>query len=119
MWLKFAEEVQGMRRFLVVVALAAACSGAWAQQSGWPVGPGHTVLTLWPNGAPRPKTATGPEGDTSTATSPQVAGRPVVRVGNVSVPTLTLSDEESADFTTKSCPVSFTPTQTSFFFAAS
>jgi acetyl esterase/lipase len=89
-WLKFAEEVQGMRRFLVVVALAGACSGAWAQQSGWPVGPGHTVLTLWPNGAPGPKTATGPEGDTSTATSPHVAGRSVVRVGNVSVPTLTL-----------------------------
>jgi acetyl esterase/lipase len=33
---------------------------------------------------------TGPEVDTSTATSDKVAGRPLVRLGNVSVPTLTL-----------------------------
>jgi acetyl esterase/lipase len=79
-----------MRRTLAAVAMAVFCVGAWAQQSGWPVGPGHTVLTLWPNGAPGPKTTTGPEADTSTATSPLMAGRAVVRLGNVSVPTLTL-----------------------------
>jgi acetyl esterase/lipase len=79
-----------MRRFLAVVAMATVCGGAWSQQSGWPVGPGHTVLTLWPNGAPGPKTATGPEEDTSGPTGKLVAGRPVVRLGDVSVPTLTL-----------------------------
>jgi acetyl esterase/lipase len=79
-----------MRKFLVVAAMVTICVGAWAQPSGWPVGPGHAVLTLWPNGAPGVNTSTGPEADTSTATSPLVAGRSVVRLGNVSVPTLTM-----------------------------
>jgi acetyl esterase/lipase len=80
-----------MRKFLVAVAaVVVVCGGAWAQPSGWPVGPGHTVVTLWPNGAPGANTTTGPEMDTSTATSPLVAGRSVVRLGNVSAPTLTV-----------------------------
>ena len=79
-----------MRKFLVVAAMVAVCGGAWAQPSGWPVGPGHTVLTLWPNGAPGANTTTGPEKDTSTATSDLIAGKPLVRLGNVSVPTLTV-----------------------------
>jgi acetyl esterase/lipase len=79
-----------MRKFLVVAAMVAVCGGAWAQPSGWPVGPGHTVLTLWPNGAPGANTTTGPEADTSTATSDLIAGKPLVRLGNVSVPTLTV-----------------------------
>jgi acetyl esterase/lipase len=79
-----------MRKFLVAVAAVVVCGGAWAQPSGWPVGPGHAVLTLWPNGAPGVNTTTGPEADTSTATSPLVAGRSVARLGNVAAPTLTL-----------------------------
>jgi len=79
-----------MRRFFVVVAMVVLCGGAGAQPSGWPVGPGHTVLTLWPKGAPGPDTTTGPEKDTSTATSDLIAGKPLVRLVNVSVPTLTV-----------------------------
>jgi acetyl esterase/lipase len=86
----FAEEVMEMRGFLVVVAMVVLSGGAGAQQSGWPVGTGHTVLTLWPKGAPGPNTTTGPEKDTSTATSDLIAGKPLVRLGNVSVPTLTV-----------------------------
>jgi acetyl esterase/lipase len=86
----FVEEVIAMRRFLVVVAMVVLCGGTGAQQSGWPVGPGHTVLTLWPKSAPGPDTTTGPEKDTSTATSDLIAGKPLVRLGNVSVPTLTV-----------------------------
>jgi acetyl esterase/lipase len=74
----------------MVVAMVVLCGGAWAQQSEWPVGPGHTVLTLWPKGAPGPGTTTGPEKDTSTATSELIAGKPLVRLGKVSVPTLTV-----------------------------
>src|ERR1700733_5226780 len=79
-----------MRRFLLVVAMMVFCGVAGAQQSGWPAGPGHTVLTLWPKGAPGPNTTTGPEKDTSTAKDKEVAGRPIVRLGNVSAPTLTM-----------------------------
>ena len=79
-----------MRRFLFGAVMVACCGAALAQSTGWPVGPGHTVLTLWPNGAPGPNTTKGPEADTSTATSDKIAGRPLVRLGNVSVPTLTV-----------------------------
>ncbi len=72
-------------------AAVALCGTAMTQQpGGWPAGPSHPVITLWPAGAPGPNTTTGPEKDTSTATSDKIAGRPLVRLGNVSVPTLTL-----------------------------
>jgi acetyl esterase/lipase len=80
-----------MRRFLLVVAMMVFCGGAGAQDAV-SVGGGPTswVLTLWPGGAPGPNTTTGPEKDTSTATSDLIAGKPLVRLGNVSVPTLTV-----------------------------
>ena len=79
-----------MRRLLVVVMVMGLWGQVRAQSTGWPVGPGHEVLMLWPQGAPGVNTTTGPEADTSTATSERIAGGTVVRVGNVSVPTLTL-----------------------------
>ena len=79
-----------MRRVLLGLAMVVCCGAAVAQSTGWPVGPGHTVLTLWPNGAPGPNMTKGPEADTSTATSDKIAGRPLVRLHNVSVPTLTV-----------------------------
>jgi acetyl esterase/lipase len=64
---------------------------ALGQTSGWPPGPEHAVVKLWPKGVPgAPAAATGPEVNTSTATSEKIAGEPVVRLGNVSVPTLTV-----------------------------
>jgi len=81
-----------MRMWLRGLAVFAISVAGWAlaQQSGWPVGPGHTVLTLWPDGAPGPSTVTGPEKDMTTAKDALVGGRPLVHLGNVSVPTLTL-----------------------------
>lgn len=49
-----------------------------------------TVLEVWPNQPPGRIAAQGEEADTSTAESNQVAGRPVIRLGNVSTPTLTV-----------------------------
>ncbi len=79
-----------MRRVLVAGMMLVGCDMGLAQSSGWPAGPEHAVITLWAKGAPGPVTATGPEADTSTAASDKIAGRPVVRLGNVSVPTLTV-----------------------------
>src|ERR1700722_14077669 len=79
-----------MRLVVAGFLMVAGCGVALAQSSSWPAGPGHAVVTLWPKGAPGPNTTTGPEGETSTAASPLVAGRWVARVGNVSVPTLTV-----------------------------
>lgn len=94
---------------LRVVLVAACCfgfSGVLAAQTtayGWPPGPGHSQMQLWPGGAPNPESqpsATGPsampappagaEADTTTPQMPLIAGRRVVRLGNVSQPTITL-----------------------------
>ncbi len=75
--------------FLSAFLMASVASG----QSGWPPGPSHATVTLWPNGAPDPHgplTATGPEQDTTKPTDKMIAGRPVFRLGDVSNPTLTL-----------------------------
>jgi acetyl esterase/lipase len=47
-------------------------------------------MTLWPNGAPGEKGDIGVEHDTSKPGDGLVGGKPVVRLGNVSSPTLTL-----------------------------
>ena len=56
----------------------------------WPPRPDHTTIPLWPEGAPGTSTAKGPEQDTTTPKDHQVAGRSVIRIGNVAAPTLTL-----------------------------
>ena len=58
-----------MHRVLGGVMLLVSCAVAMAQSSGWPAGPEHAVVTLWPKGATGVNTTTGPEADTSTATS--------------------------------------------------
>ncbi len=46
-------------------------------------------IHLWPKGVSGGSGAAGPEQDTTTTKDPLVAGRPVVRLGNVSDPTIT------------------------------
>ncbi|MGO8930348.1 MAG: alpha/beta hydrolase [Limisphaerales bacterium] len=48
------------------------------------------VIELWPGTAPGDTGDIGKEHDTTKPTDNQVAGKPVVRLGNISVPTLTL-----------------------------
>ena len=61
-----------------------------APLADWQPPAGDPTLVLWPNGAPGPQTATSPEHDTTKPTDQLVAGRPVLRIGDVSVPTITL-----------------------------
>lgn len=80
-----------MRHFLVLLAAVAGIStGVFAQKAVWPPTPEHTTLEVWPRGAPGAPGNPGPEGDTTTAKDRLVAGRAVIRIGNVSAPTLTL-----------------------------
>src|SRR5271170_2012635 len=79
-----------MRRVLFGLVMVVFGGAGWAQSSGWPVGAGHAVVTLWPKGAPGPDMTRGRERNTSTAKDPSIAGKTLVRLGNVSVPTLTL-----------------------------
>jgi acetyl esterase/lipase len=82
--------MRGFFRGLLMTAVVSMGCGAGAQQAGWTAGPEYPVLTLWPNGAPGPNTTTGSEKDMTTAKDALVAGKPLVHLGNVSVPTLTL-----------------------------
>jgi len=80
-----------MNKCLVLLILVSLqCTHGFAQTSSWPPSADHVTLPLWPQAAAGPSTTTGPEIDTTTVKDRTVAGRPVIRIGNVSVPTLTL-----------------------------
>jgi acetyl esterase/lipase len=76
--------------FLLLAAAAALCPGALAQQPAWQPAPGHITLPVWPGTAPGAPANPAAEIDTTTVKDNLIAGRPIVRLGNVSTPTLTL-----------------------------
>jgi len=85
---KSRPEVFLVRHFLfLIVAVVGWSTSVFAQ---WPPAPGHTALEVWPHGAPGAAANPAPEGDTTTAKDHLVAGKAVIRIGNVSLPTLTL-----------------------------
>jgi acetyl esterase/lipase len=61
-----------------------------AQQPAWQPPSGHLTLEVWPDGAPGAPANSSPEVDTTTAQDNLIAGKPLVRLGNVSHPTLTV-----------------------------
>ena len=69
---------------LLVLGLLAGAAPALVAQS-----PAHPSLPLWPDGAPGAQAHPAPEADTTTAKDELVAGKRVIRLGNVSKPTLT------------------------------
>jgi acetyl esterase/lipase len=89
---------------VIAVVLTAAVSGitrrggqapaageAQKSESGrWTAGPGHRWLKLWPNGAPDAMPAAGPEKNVTTPNDPLAGDKPVIRLTNVSTPTITL-----------------------------
>jgi acetyl esterase/lipase len=75
--------------FVFASALALAQPQPPAQSTGWQPPADKLTLNLWPQGAPGPLTATEPEHDTTTPTDKLIMGKPVIRIGDVSVPTIT------------------------------
>jgi len=73
--------------FAAVVAFSASL---FAQKPPWQPPSGHLTLNLWPYGAPGAQPSSGSEVDTTTTKDNLIAGKPVVRLGHVSTPTLTL-----------------------------
>jgi acetyl esterase/lipase len=78
------------KRLLILATLVGGSASLFAQKPAWQPAPGHLTLPLWPNGAPGTSPNPAPEVDTTTATDNLIAGKPIVRLGNVSSPTLTL-----------------------------
>lgn len=83
-------EVTIMRKILLLFAAIGMCAGLFAQKPAWEPAPGHITLALWPLGAPGAQPNAGPEIDTTTAKDNLIAGKPLIRLGDVSAPTLTL-----------------------------
>ncbi len=73
--------------FVLVAALSSVLS---AQNPAWQPAPGHLTLALWPHGAPGASPNAPAEADLTTAQDKAIAGRAVIRLGNVSTPTLTV-----------------------------
>jgi acetyl esterase/lipase len=61
-----------------------------AQPPGWPPSAEHATIAVWPGAAPGAPVNPPAEIDTTTAKDNLIAGKPLVRLGNVSVPTLTV-----------------------------
>jgi len=73
-----------------MAAVVALSTGLIAQPSGWPPSSEHLTLPVWPGVAPGEPANLPPEADTTTAKDHLIAGRPAVRIGNVSAPTITV-----------------------------
>ncbi len=75
---------------LLLAVVAASSVSLAAQKPAWQPAPGHLTLPLWPGVATGAPTNLPAEVDTTTAKDNLIAGRPLVRLGNVSKPTLTV-----------------------------
>jgi acetyl esterase/lipase len=79
------------RKAALVFAVSVACTTTLlAQQPAWPPSADHPTIAVWPGAAPGAPVHPPAEIDTTTAKDNLIAGKPLVRLGNVSAPTLTL-----------------------------
>lgn len=79
--------------FFLALGIILGSTNAVAQQPAGQPAPGHITLPLWPNGAPGAAASSSnapPEVDATTPQDKLVAGKPVIRLGNVSHPAITL-----------------------------
>jgi acetyl esterase/lipase len=82
----------GVRNLFLALVLVFFCFAGSAQQPAWQPAPGHVTLSIWPQGAPgtAPAANAPAEVDTTAAKDNLIAGKPLIRLGNVSTPTITL-----------------------------
>jgi acetyl esterase/lipase len=79
-----------MRSLPFLTAMMLLSVSLFAQKPALQPAPGHLSLNLWPQGAPGAVTNSAAEVDTTTAKDHLIAGKPVIRLGNVSTPSLTV-----------------------------
>ena len=78
-----------LRPVAIALVVASACGGWKAQTPAWQPSPGHTQVPIWPGAVPDAEPVAAPENDT-TVTTALIGGRPIVVVGNVAHPTMTV-----------------------------
>jgi acetyl esterase/lipase len=81
-----------MRISVLVASIALSlATSSFAQKAAWQPAPGHNTINLWPKGAPGAQPNPPAEVDLNDpAKDKPIAGRPIIRLGNVSNPTLTV-----------------------------
>src|SRR6266704_3435051 len=79
-----------MRNLSYLAAVLLVSSALFAQKPAWQPFPGHLTMDLWPHGAPGAQVNSAAAVDTTTAKDNLIAGKPIVRLGNVSTPTITV-----------------------------
>jgi acetyl esterase/lipase len=82
----------GMKRtgLLALGAAVTLTASLGAQTYPWPPATAQATINVWPGAAPGAPANPPHEADTTTAKDNLIAGKPLIRLGNVSVPTLTL-----------------------------
>lgn len=82
------------KKLLFVAAAALGAAGAGAQvppaPSGWTPPPGLLTMPIWPGTPPDARAGLPPETNINAAGTKTMAGRPYIRLANVSNPTLTV-----------------------------
>ena len=87
-----------MRNLFLALVMVLFCFTGGAQPPAWQPAPGHVTLPIWPNETPIGSPASRPlEVDTTTAKDNLIAGKPLIRLGNVSAPTITLYKPDKAN----------------------
>jgi len=81
--------IESLHKLILILVLFAAPTYMNSQTPAWQPS-GYNTLRLWPNGAPGAKAVSAAEADTTTSKDNLIAGKTVVRLGNVSEPTLTV-----------------------------
>ncbi len=92
-----SEDLRMSRNKLLLAAVTALSTSLLAQPSVWPPSPDRLTIPVWPGVAPGAPANLPPEADTTTAKDNLVAGRPVIRLGNVSAPTITVYKPKGAN----------------------
>jgi acetyl esterase/lipase len=82
------------RFFSIAIVLITSCA-LFSQQPAAQSGSGHVTLDLWPHGVPGAKPGSPPEADTTKPGDYLVADKPIIRLGNVSQPTITVYPAKS------------------------
>ncbi len=81
-------------QLLLCGAFAAMSAVAWTQTpssaSAWPPSPDHLTVPIWPGTPPGQKANMPPETNVNAAGTKTMAGRPYIRLTNVSTPTMTV-----------------------------
>jgi acetyl esterase/lipase len=82
--------IESLHKLILILVLFAAPTYMNSQTPAWQPSSGYNTLRLWPNGAPGAKAVSAAEADTTTSKDNLIAGKTVVRLGNVSEPTVTV-----------------------------